>query len=90
MISQWLVVISEYTGNLGSGVGLVQVRLEGGQSPGWVVSSEGRLRRALGCSRGLGEVMWGNSSHKAALTSCPRLGLPSPPRNPVVYRRNLF
>lgn len=43
MISQWLAVISEYTGNLDSGAGLGQVRLEGGQSPGPAVSSEGRL-----------------------------------------------
>lgn len=84
MISQWLVVISEYTGNLGSGAGLVQVRLEGGQSPGRIGSSEGRL----GHWAAAGAVE--KSCGGIPLTRQPWLGLPSPPRNPIVYRRNLF
>jgi len=39
MISQWLVAISEYTGNLGSGVKLVQVKLETYQFPDSAISS---------------------------------------------------
>lgn len=42
MISQWLDVISEYTGNLGLGAKLVQVRLEACQPPDSTISSGGR------------------------------------------------
>lgn len=47
MISQWLAVISEYTGNLGSGAELGQVELEARQSPG-----RGQTQMP-GCRRGL-------------------------------------
>lgn len=47
MISQWLVVVSEYTGNPGSGEGLGQVKLEAGQSSDGAISSEGRRKDRL-------------------------------------------
>lgn len=50
MISQWLVVISECTGNVDSGAELVQVKLDACRPSGSAASSEGR--QTPGCMQG--------------------------------------